>query len=502
MSRLTVTPLLAAGLNLALGCLLPNVSWAQTSNGTPLRALEAQLGIPYGEVVPVTVEDVPANQPTASADAAPLAPTAPASDADAPAQAAPNASPSGATVAATPTSQADKIAAMRALLNADPSKQVDQVNPVGPSKTAASNMPPVEQMDVESSTFERQLAAIRQALVDEALKGPTRVVSTAWIDQSGQLREDTQVTNGMQVRGVRVLNYLDDGTSEIVARIATDQQIPETPQATTCAAPEDPRSVQHVSFVSDVDQGVRGEDLHYARQLLGEWRAQWVQAAATQAVRWRQNVYAPSQLDAYQAAVQGDNKTEMADWQLNLQVRAAPPMPPKAPAPAPAFPASLDVPTPAAKTTHWQVDLQLIKRGQQQGIWQTSHRLTWDQLELSLVPPEVPPALDALIRQASADGVLAINALMSCEPVQFSLLRQDGPSLTISGGTANGLRVGDRLVLVDSRELPKRVLHAGVAQRLALATVSQVGMAQSSVRQVAGPTLPTPLVGDWVAMPY
>jgi hypothetical protein len=91
---------------------------------------------------------------------------------------------------------------------------------------------------------------------------------------------------------------------------------------------------------------------------------------------------------------------------------------------------------------------------------------------------------------------------MSCEPVQFSLLRQDGTSLTISGGTANGLRVGDRLVLVDSRELPKRVLHAGVAQRLALATVSQVGMAQSAVRQVAGPTLPAPLAGDWVAMPY
>ena len=500
MSRLTVTPLLAAGLSLALACLLPNVSWAQTSNGTPLRALEAQLGIPYGEVVPVNVEDVPANPPSASADAAPLAPTAPAPDADTPAPAAPNASPSGAAVAATPTSQADKIAAMRALLNVDPSKQVDQTNPVGPSKTAASNMPPVEQMDVERSTFERQLAAIRQALVDEALKGPTRVVSTAWMDQNGQLREDTQVTNGMQVRGVRVLNYLNNGTSEVVARIATDQQIPETPQATTCAAPEDPRWVQHVSFVSDVGQGVRGEDQHYARQLLDEWRAQWVQAADTQAVRWRQSVHAPSQLDDYQAAVQGDNKTEMADWQLNLQVRAAPSMPPQAPAPA--FPASLDVPTPPAKTTRWQVDLQLIKRGQQQGIWQKKHPLTWDQLELSLVPPEVPPALSALIRQASADGVLAINAFMSCEPVQFSLLRQDGTSLTISGGTANGLRVGDRLVLVDSRELPKRVLHAGVAQRLALATVSQVGMAQSAVRQVAGPTLPAPLAGDWVAMPY
>ena len=129
MSRLTVTPLLAAGLSLALACLLPNVSWAQISNGTPLRALEAQLGIPYGEVVPVNVEDVPANPPTASADAAPLAPTAPAPDADTPAPAAPNASPSGAAVAATPTSQADKIAAMRALLNADPSKQVDQTNP-------------------------------------------------------------------------------------------------------------------------------------------------------------------------------------------------------------------------------------------------------------------------------------------------------------------------------------------------------------------------------------
>ena len=29
-----------------------------------------------------------------------------------------------------------------------------------------------------------------------------------------------------------------------------------------------------------------------------------------------------------------------------------------------------------------------------------------------------------------------------------------------------------------------------------------VGVAQSAVRQVAGPKVPAPLAGDWVAMPY
>jgi len=77
-----------------------------------------------------------------------------------------------------------------------------------------------------------------------------------------------------------------------------------------------------------------------------------------------------------------------------------------------------------------------------------------------------------------------------------------GGEVHINGGRFNGLEVGDRLVMVDSRALPARMLHAGVAARLALAEVAQVDETESVLRQVAGPPLPEKPQGDWVAMPY
>lgn len=493
MSRQNVTPKVALGCLLCAYVVCASNAWAQAK--TPLRALEAQLGISYDGVVPV-LADAPSVSPNvARAPQAALAnATAPVAN-QAASAAAPTSTPTstalgtGSTPVTAEQQQKAKLAAMRALVGVPTAASR---KPQSPSTATGTSAP--------TDPFEQQLAAIRQALVDEALKGPTRVVSTAWVDQDGRLHENMEATNGMKVRGVRVLDYLDDGKTNMVARIDAEQQQAETPQARRCAAPEDARWAQHVSFVAALGPGIRGEDMHYATELLGVWRNAWVNAANAQATRWRQSVLTPNKLDAYQAALQGDGDTQMGDWQLRLVVRAAPPLPPVA---ATRFgtTAQSDTPTPA-KVTQWQTDIELTKRGQPQPLMRDAQRLTWSVAELGLVPPDVPQALIEQIRQASVSGVLAMNAQMACEPVQFSLLSQDGADLVISGGSHNGLRVGDRLVLVDSKALPKHVLHAGVVKRMALAQVAQVGIGQSTVRQVAGPTLPAMAGGAWVAMPY
>ncbi|UFS56034.1 hypothetical protein LN050_09775 [Comamonadaceae bacterium M7527] len=483
MSRQIVTPQLLIGSLLAACLACANSAWAQAD--TPLRVLEKELGIPYGGVVEVQAGTAATVQPGVSG---PLAQTA--ATAAEPNQQEANADTAQPATAPTPEAQQQaRLDAMRALVG------VPTAEPE-PSKAGQQADPQAEPTD----PFEQQLAAIRKALVDEALKGPTRVVSTAWVDQEGRLHEDMEVTNGMKVRGVRVLDYLDNGKNNIVARIATEQQQAETPQTRTCAAPEDPRWAQHVSFISELGPGIRGEDMHYAAEILGVWRNTWVAVANSQAQRWRQSVHTPSQLDAYQAALQGESNAQMGDWQLRLVVRAAPPAPPAAAANVGQLGQAV-APEPA-KVTDWQVDIALTKRGQTQPIMRDTQRLSWSVAELGLVPPDVPQALIEQIRQASATGVLALNEQMACEPIQFSLMSQDGADLVISGGSHNGLRVGDRLVLVDSRELPKRVLHAGVVKRLALAQVAQLGMGQSTVRQVAGPALPASADSAWVAMPY
>jgi hypothetical protein len=504
-----------AALPLALALLCAGgAAWAQTV--TPLRVLERQLGISYDGVVPVTAPIAQDGTPADRANMGGAPDTATPADAQPAAQ-----TPTAQTPAAQDTQEDTQQAKQRAKLEAMRLLVSPGASPASPANASAANQPnPPEasaQVSPANAAFERQLAAIRQALVDEALKGPTRVLSTAWVDQDGRLHEDTQVTNGMQVRGVRVLNYVQGDANTVVARIATDQQqadMPPVPGAPACPSPPDARWAQHVSVLADLAPGIRGEDMHYATELLAAWRAQWQQTSQAQAVRWRHSVHTPVQLSAYQEAVQGGSEQAMGDWQLRQQLRPAPPMAartvaaPTGPAVDPNYPSaaanasfSNTAPQPA-KLTEWQLDMTLTKRGQSQVVWRDSLRLRWAVPELGLIPPSVPQALIDHMLQASAQGVQALNSLMACEPVQFALLSQDGGDIVVGGGSYNGLREGDRLVLVNSRELPKHVLHAGVANRMALAQVAQAGKAQSTLRQVAGPPL-TPAPGSaWVAMPY
>jgi len=307
------------------------------------------------------------------------------------------------------------------------------------------------------------------------------------------------VPNGMKVQGVRISNYLGNGTGDVVDRIATDETVSDLSQVNIYLVPQDQRWMQSVSFISDLSESILGENQYFASKLLNEWRVQWDDVARTQAVRWSQSAHAPSTLGIYQAAVQGDNTSQLADWQLSMRVHN---LTPNLPLQVPALTSTLGATSVPAKTTYLQADWVLTKRDQQQATWQYSQQLVWDVDALSLLPPDVPQTVIDSIRLGSASGVQGINTLMSREPLQFSILNYKGQDLTISGGSQNGLRVGDTLVLVNSSELLEPVLQASVAQGLALGEVVQVGVVRSTIRQVAGSKLPMAPAGTWMAIPY
>jgi len=385
------------------------------------------------------------------------------------------------TEAATvPTATTDKIAAMRALLNS-------RTQLVQPQQFARGRLP------------EQELDAIKRVLVEEALRMPIRVVSPAWIDQNGQLQQGTRVVNGATVRGVRVANYLGDGTGVAVKGIAADELSADPPPVNTHLLPSDERWMQRVSFTSDLSDSIRGDHRYFATKMLNEWRTQWDDVVRTQAIRWGQSPHVMSKLGSYQAAVQGDNTSQLADWHLSLKVHNAVAA---SALQGPSLALSKDAVSVPVKTTDWQIDLVLTKRDQHQATWLYSQQLVWDVDALSLLPPDVPQTVIDSIRLGSASGVQGINTLMSREPLQFSILNYEGQDLTVSGGSQNGLRVGDTLVLVNSRELLEPVLQASVAKGLALGEVVQVGAVQSTIRQVAGSKLPMAPAGTWMAIPY
>jgi len=78
---------------------------------------------------------------------------------------------------------------------------LQSANPAVKAKTALA--PTAKQ-------HEAQLNTIRQAILQATMDSPTRVLSSAWIDDKGALHESAHFQSEAQVRGVRVLSYVAD----------------------------------------------------------------------------------------------------------------------------------------------------------------------------------------------------------------------------------------------------------------------------------------------------
>jgi len=63
---------------------------------------------------------------------------------------------------------------------------------------------------VSASEADRRLEAIKQALIDLSLGSELQLSSSAYVDARGVLHESSLVTSQSQVRGVRVLSYLEE----------------------------------------------------------------------------------------------------------------------------------------------------------------------------------------------------------------------------------------------------------------------------------------------------
>jgi len=87
----------------------------------------------------------------------------------------------------------------------------------------------------------------------------------------------------------------------------------------------------------------------------------------------------------------------------------------------------------------------------------------------------------------------------NCDTVQFSVTRMSGDKWLIQAGLGSGLKVGDRVLVLNSSRLPGRLLEPGSTQQLAIAEVTRVGRHQSDLKPLAGTS--SPGSGEWIALP-
>ena len=363
------------------------------------------------------------------------------------------------------------------------------LNAQAQSAKAAQNNPQKE--------YDAQLAAIRQAILDATLDRPTRVVSTAWVDDKGALHESAHFHSEAQVRGVRVLSYVqgDEPVIQVSAEVLPWGWKPVGADQSCKAPPRPWRLPLGVQVV--MPEGFSGPQLFASQTLVGLAQQAWSQNMQV-SQRWRtHNVtqVAPQLDNAYMRALTGQTE-ERSGWMAEISLQ------PHAPAEARSWTDRLSL-NQSAPPLRWTLSLRLGQKlspaSRLVPQWQIEQIISVAPLALSHSPTAWAQQMQGLLQERMRQWVAQLDKQTECEPVQFHVRRQGTQSLELQAGFDSGLRPGDRVLLMDPAHVPARMLEPGVAQHLALAQVVKVGPHRTELQQLAGPALASH--GAWMALP-
>lgn len=313
---------------------------------------------------------------------------------------------------------------------------------------------------------ERQLQAIRDALVEKTLSAPVRVQSFGWIDTEGRLHESTQFTSDTRVRGVRVQAYVEDPTAPVRVQVDTSvlpAGVGREADPQRCQVPARRwRQALHVEAASPEERAGG----HALVALSREMERAFLEAASGSR-RWvaQRRPYQPA--TAYEQALVG-READRTEWLVRIALEPGDGL-----VQARIELAPLSQPAPRHQ-------LRLVLPGVETGVGRTA-------------------TLDPHALRAAMSGALAtLERQSACEPLWYSVAAQ-GDRLHLREGAAHGLQPGDRLLLVERQHLPGRLLEPGAARGLALVQVEASAAHGTALRWLAGHR--PAQAGDWVALP-
>ena len=347
------------------------------------------------------------------------------------------------------------------------------------------------------SAHEQQLHAIRQALLDATLETtPTQVISSAWVDSQGALHESHEFHSRAEVRGVRVLSYVNDGQEEPRARVSADV-LPwswrqKNPVAGQCEAP--PRSWRLPMAVAvRMAGGFPGPQQAPAQALLAAALSDWSDMVQ-RADRWTLAAWSEPAANTYQRALLSPAVQDNRRWFTTMTLRPA------------QNPTVWSPPNPlwdSPAVWRWHLVLQVEQRQAGSQAFQLVDRqvfaLSLETQAMALGPEQTLQNLRAEVQQALAEWMGRFDAQTRCEPVQFVVRPEGASALRLQAGAGSGLRTGDRVLLMQPGWVPSRILDPRSVEHLALAEVVQIGPRHTEIRQLAGP--PLARQGEWLALP-
>ena len=341
-----------------------------------------------------------------------------------------------------------------------------------------------------------RLESLRNALVDKALKAPTRVRSAAWVDESGRLRENTQIDSDIKLRGIRVLSYLEEpGGSK--ANIVADAGA--TLAAKNGCPQPGSRFKRHAALIETHAPGDGKSGYHFMPEL-ADRTAKFLIRTFSQDENW---VVTPAALapTAYERTLLGTDTPAATPYVMRLHLEAIRTTPPVVLSWASTPVVDLfSEPPHRVPAKPLLLTLRVEERSSGRALWQKEAPFHYPESDVDGKRPPLPAGLTQALEDALLAWRAQMGAALRCEPLQFAVTVPESGDLTVHAGSRSGVRVGDHLLLVDRTRIPANMLEAGALDRAALFEVHSTATDRAVAKRVAGPA-PLGRPGDLVAMP-
>jgi hypothetical protein len=338
----------------------------------------------------------------------------------------------------------------------------------------------VQPLGAQPLSPEEQLQAIRHSLVQLALDGPTEVRNTAWLDDQGRLQDSSSFRSGMTLRSVRVAAYGRGADEQPTAQLGISREAGQfaVAERRSCAKGMEQGQPWHQMHLEvSVSPQIPLAHRQQAHQAARHVRSLMLEQGRRSPV-WRlQELSLPASAYERALSLQGE---QHVPWRLQLMVT----------------PVSQPRELPAQVALHWRA----VHRLDPAQSFDYEVIVTLEERPTSTHPDRLSSLVLLALQEATDVFLAGTEQRLACVPPQFQVLTREGAAkYRIAAGQTSGLKVGDRLVMVDPNTMPTRVLEPQVLDRLALAQVDSLGPYYAELKQVAGPALPGGT--SWVAVP-